>query len=273
MADAINSASTPSPAYRRYLRRDRARRLAVRGSQLLLIVVFLGLWELIARKQWVNPLLTSYPSAIWPTAVDLIRNGTLLSDTWSTLSATLIGFFISFVFGIAAAAALWWSELLYKTLDPFLVVANAIPKISLVPIFYLWLGAEKSIHGMSVAVAIFVVILVVYNGFSAVDPNKLKLVKTFGATRWQMLTKVILPGSADTLVAAAKMSIGLCLVGVIVGEFQSAENGLGFLILNGSQVFKLNIVMTAVAVLTLISALLYALIFAVESLLIRRAPR
>ncbi|MDO9404391.1 MAG: ABC transporter permease [Polaromonas sp.] len=267
---ASTSSTAPSAGFRRYLQRERSRRLAVRGSQLALLVVTLVVWEVAARLHWVNPLLTSYPSAIVPTALELLRNGTLLQDTWSTLGATLVGFAISFVVGIAVAAALWWSEFLYRVIDPFLVIANAVPKMALVPIFYLWLGSDKTTYGMSVAVAIFVVILVAYDGFSAIDPNKIKLARTFGATRWQTLLKIVLPGSAATLIAAAKMSIGLCLVGVIVGEFQSAEHGLGFLILNGSQVFKLNVVMAAVAVLTLISALLYVVIFAIEVRIARK---
>lgn len=265
------SAPAPSAGFLRYLQRERSRRRAIRGSQLALLIVTLVLWEVAARLHWVNPLLTSYPSAIVPTVLELLRNGTLLQDTWATLATTLVGFAISFVLGIAIAAALWWSEFLYRVVDPFLVIANAIPKMALVPIFYLWLGSEKTTYGMSVAVAIFVVILVAYDGFSAIDPNKVKLARTFGATRGQILAKIVLPGSAPTLVAAAKMSIGLCLVGVIVGEFQSAEHGLGFLILNGSQVFKLNVVMAAIAVLTLISALLYAVIFAVEVRIARQS--
>ncbi len=268
--------STPaarSVAYETYLRREQARRCAVLVLRLGLLVAALVLWEVAARLRWVNPLLTSYPSAVGPTLVNLLMNGSLLQDTWATLRATLIGFVISFAGGLAVAALLWWSHFLYKVLDPFLVVINAIPKIALVPIFYLWLGADNSIYGMSVAVAVFVVILVIYNGFAAIDPNKLKLARSFGASRTQMLTKIVVPGSITTQVAAAKMSIGLCLVGVIVGEFQSSEHGLGFLILNGSQVFKLDIVMAAIAVLTVISAFIYFSVTLVESMLYRRFGR
>lgn len=255
---------TPSAAYRAFLRRDRLRSASVRAVQLALLIVFLGLWEIAARRHWINPLLSSYPSAVVPTLLELLRSGSLLRDTQATLFATLVGFGISFAAGIALAAALWWSELIYRTLDPFLVIANALPKIALVPIFYLWLGSKYAVYGMSVAVALFVAILVVYNGFAAVEPNRIKLAQTFGATRWQVLVKVVVPGSVPTLIAAAKMGIGLSLVGVIAGEFQSAEDGLGFLILNGSQVFKLNVVMAAICVLTGISAMLYGAVYVLE---------
>jgi NitT/TauT family transport system permease protein len=145
-----------------------------------------------------------------------------------------------------------------------------MPKIAFVPIFYLWLGSDYAVYGMAVAIAVFVTIMVVYAGFRGIDLNKVKLAHTFGASRWQVLTKVVLPGSVPTLIAAVKMNIGLALVGVIVGEFQSADSGLGFLIMNGSQVFKLNIVMTAIAILALISSVMYLIVYRIEAAIARR---
>lgn len=259
-----------SPAFRAYLRAERRRRLLIQGTRILLLVLFLGAWELLARTHVVNPLLTSYPSALWPTFLDLLQHGKLAMHTWATFSATVIGFAISMVLGVAVAAGLWWSEFGYRVLDPFLVVANAMPKIAFVPIFYIWLGSEYSVYGMAVAIAVFITIMVAYNGFSAIDPNKIKLARSLGANRWQILSKVVLPGSVPTLIAALKVNVGLALVGVIVGEFQSANQGLGFLIINGSQIFKLNIVMTAIAVLAVMSGLMYLAIARLEAAVVRR---
>jgi len=267
---AVSPAREPSPAYAKWLARQRREKTLVLASRLSLLVLFFGLWEMLAKTKVVNPMLTSYPSALWPTFVDLLQHGNLLQHTWATFKATLVGFVLSMVFGIAIAAGLWWSGFANKVLDPFLVVANAMPKIAFVPIFYIWLGSEYSVYGMAVAIAIFVTIMVAYDGFQSTDPNKIKLAVTLGASRWQVLRMVVLPGSVPTLIAALKMNIGLSLVGVIVGEFQSASEGLGFLIINGSQVFKLNIVMTAIVVLALMSALMYFVIARVESALARR---
>ncbi|MGV2865102.1 ABC transporter permease [Achromobacter sp. AGC39] len=266
----LRALPAPSAKYLDYLRRDRAKKRNIRLSQALLLVVFLCAWEILPRMHIVNPLLTSYPSALWPTFIDLWNNGHLAKHIMTTLSATLVGFTLSMAIGIVVAAALWWSDFLYKVLDPFLVVANAMPKIAFVPIFYLWLGSDYAVYGMAVAIAVFVTIMVVYAGFRGIDQNKVKLAHTFGASRWQVLTKVVLPGSVPTLIAAVKMNIGLALVGVIVGEFQSADSGLGFLIMNGSQVFKLNIVMTAIAMLALISSVMYLIIYRVEAAVARR---
>ncbi|WP_417252185.1 ABC transporter permease [Castellaniella sp.] len=256
--------TTPSPAYAAYLRRETSRRRFVLTARFILLLAVLALWEILARTHLMNPLLTSYPSAVWPTLVDLFENGDLLAHTWATFRATLVGFTFSMVVGIAIAAMLWWSTTLYKVIDPFMVIANAMPKIALVPIFYIWLGPDYSIYGMAVAISIFITIMVVYEGFRGIDSNKIKLAITLGATRRQVLTMVVLPGSVPTMLAALKMNIGLALVGVIVGEFQSASQGLGFLIINGSQIFKLNIVMAAIVVLALLSGLMYLAISRLE---------
>lgn len=272
LAPAAQVADRPpsSPEYLTYLRRERRQRILVQVSRVLLLFGFLGIWELLARTGTVNPMLTSYPSAVWPTFLDLLQNGNLMLHTWATFRATVIGFVVSMVVGVALAAALWWSDFVHKVLDPFLVIANAMPKIAFVPIFYIWLGSEYSVYGMAVAISIFITIMVAYEGFRGIDPNKIKLARTLGASRAQVLTMVVLPGSVPTLLAALKMNIGLALVGVIVGEFQSASEGLGFLIINGSQVFKLNIVMTSIVVLAVMSGVMYLLVARLEAVMSRR---
>jgi len=266
----LRAVAQPSPQYQRYLQRTRRNRMLVLASQISLLVLFLGLWEVLPRMKLVNPMLTSYPSAIWPTFIDLLAKGNLLEHTWSTFYATVVGFTLSMVIGIVVAAALWWSDFVYKVLDPFLVVANAMPKIAFVPIFYIWLGSQYSIYGIAVAIAVFVTVMIVYAGFRGIDPNKIKLAHTFGASRWQVLYKVVLPGSVPTLIAALKMNVGLALVGVVVGEFQSSNSGLGFLIINGSQMFRMNVVMTSITVLAVLSSIMYLAIRYLEVAVARR---
>jgi NitT/TauT family transport system permease protein len=266
----LRAVSAPSQQYLDFLKRTQRGRQLIVASQIGLLLLFFGLWELLPRMHIINPMLVSYPSALWPTFLELLKTGNLLHHTWATVYATIIGFTLSMVIGVVMAAALWWSEFIYKVLDPFLVVANAMPKIAFVPIFYIWLGSEYSIFGMAVAIAVFVTIMIVFAGFRGIDANKIKLANTFGATRWQVLRKVILPGSVPTLIAALKMNIGLALVGVVVGEFQSANAGLGFLIINGSQIFKMNIVMTSITVLAIISSVMYLAIYYLEAAVSRR---
>jgi NitT/TauT family transport system permease protein len=263
-----------SPEYRAWLRRERHGRLAVRAAQLALLAVFLALWEILPRAQIVNPLFTSYPSALWPTFLDMLKETpqqpSILTHAASTMLATVIGFTAAMLLGTAFAAALWWWNGLYKVLDPYLVVANAMPKTAFVPIFYIWLGVTLSIYGMSLAISLFITILMIYSGFQTIDPNKVKLAQTFGASKGQILAKVVLPGSVPTLIATLKVNAGLSLVGVVVGEFQSANVGLGYLIQYGSQIFKLNIVMTAITILAIFSSLMYLAISWLEAAVMRR---
>ena len=264
----------PSPQYRAWLARERRGHLVVRLTQFAILLVFLVLWEVLPRAHIINPVLTSYPSALWPTFVELLKptsqQAGILAHTWATVLATVLGFTGAMLIGTAVAAALWWWHALYKVLDPYLVVANAMPKTAFVPIFYIWLGATMSIYGMSLAISVFITILMIYSGFQGIDPNKIKLAQTFGASKGQILSKVVLPGSVPTLVAALKVNAGLSLVGVVVGEFQSANTGLGYLIQYGSQIFKLNIVMTAITILALVSSLMYLAISRIEAAVMRR---
>lgn len=263
-----------SAQYRAWLRRERRDRVVVRTVQLAILALILVLWELLPREQIINPLFTSYPSAIWPTFVAMLKatpqQASILTHTASTVLATVIGFTAAMIAGTVIAAALWWWNGLYRVLDPYLVVANAMPKTAFVPIFYIWLGATLSIYGMSLAISLFITVLMIYSGFQGIDPNKIKLARTFGAGKGQILTKVVLPGSVPTFIAALKVNAGLSLVGVIVGEFQSANRGLGYLIQYGGQIFKMNIVMTAVTILAIVSSLMYLAISWLESAVMRR---
>jgi NitT/TauT family transport system permease protein len=201
--------------------------------------------------------------------VDLLEKGELLYHIWVTVEETIVGFVVGLAGGIAAAVGLWWSRFAYKVIDPFMVIANAMPKTALAPIFYIWLGDRYSIYGIAIAVGLFITIIMVYNGFNEVDPNKVKLARTFGATKLQILRKVILPGSVPTMIAALKIMVGLSLVGVIVGEFQSAKAGLGYLIVYGSQIFAMNLAMMAITILAVISTVMYVAIFRFERRVLR----
>jgi len=215
-------------------------------------------------------MLTSYPSAVARTLMTMIEDGSLVFHTWATFAETVVGFTGGMALGIACAVALWWSPFFHRVLDPFIVVLNALPKIALVPIFYIWLGDVASIYAMAVAVSVFVTVIMLYTGFQAIDPDKIRLVRLFGASRVQVLTKIVLPGSVPTMISTLKVNVGLTLVGVVVGEFQAAKAGLGYLITYGSQIFQMNLVMTAIVMLAVISSLLFAAIGALEVTVLRR---
>ncbi|MDI3256795.1 MAG: ABC transporter permease [Kyrpidia sp.] len=260
-AEAEDAArQVPSPAHAAFLRRQRGRLRRIRGAQWLLLVLVLAAWEGTARMHWVDPMLTSMPSHIAMTFRMLARQGQIGYHTWVTVKETVIGFAVSMGVGGLAAVALWWSSFLSRVLEPYMVVLNALPKVALGPIFYIWLGDRNSIYGMAVAISIVVTVLMLESGFREAGRDKSRLMESLGATRWQMLRLVVVPASVPNVVATMKVNIGLTLVGVIMGEFLSSKAGLGFLILYGGQVFQMDLVMTSIALLVAVSVALYGII-------------
>lgn len=185
------AAAMPSAAYRDYLRGLRRRALTIQAWQIGLVAFILIVWEVAPRAGWINPMLTSHPSAVMATLVSALQDGSLALHSWTTFSEIVIGSCGGMAIGLACAVALWSSPFLYRVLDPFIVVLNGMPKIALVPIFYIWLGDTASIYAMAIAVSVFVTIIMLYTGFNAVDPDKIKLAKLFGASQRQILLKIV----------------------------------------------------------------------------------
>ncbi|WP_019122326.1 ABC transporter permease [Brevibacillus massiliensis] len=257
----INSSrNVPSSRYAEYLRTQKRKLWLIRLSRIGVLLLFLAIWELAASKQWVNPMLTSRPSSIVTSFQELTLEGELFRHTWITTWETIIGIVVSMALGTLIAVVFWWSNFAAKVLEPYVVVLNALPKVALGPIFYIWLGDRYSIYGMAVAISIIVTIIMIESGFKEISKTKLKLMESFGATRTQMLTMVLLPASLPNFIATLKVNVGLTLVGVIMGEFLSSKAGLGYLITYGGQVFQMNMVMVSIAILGLLSIVLYGLV-------------
>ena len=145
------------------------------------------------------------------------------------------------------------------------MVLNSLPKSALAPLLIVWLGAsEKTIIVSGISVAIFGCILNLYTGFTEISQEKLKLIRTLGGGRIDELFKIVLPSSVPTILSNMKVNIGLCLVGVIIGEFIGARQGLGYLIIYGSQTFKLTWVLMSIVILMIIAMLLYGILNLIE---------
>lgn len=259
-----------SKEHKEYLRRVRNEKIGVRLTQLLILIVALGLWEILADAKIIDPFITSQPSRIVKTIVMLYKEGVLFKHIGITCFETIIGFVLGTLLGTLIAIFLWWSKFLSKVLDPYLVVLNSLPKIALGPVFIVWIGAgPAAIIVMTLAISLIVTILEILNGFLAIDQEKIKLVQTFGASKFQVLTKVLLPASLSTIINALKINVGLSWVGVIVGEFLVSKAGLGYLIVYGGQVFRLDLVMTSVVILGIAAAVMYQGVVLLEKLLIK----
>ena len=230
-----------SDEHRQYLAKIIKRKNAVLAAQIIILAAFFALWEAAARFKWIDPFIFSQPSRIILAAAAMIRNGSLFVHMGVTLGETVAGFVLGTVIGTAVSIALWWNSFLERVLNPYLVVLNSLPKTALAPILIVILGNNvKSVIATALMISVVVTVLTVLSGFMEVDKDKIKLLKTFGGTRGQILQKVILPASVPTILNALKINVGLSFVGVIVGEFLVAQAGLGYLIVYGSQIFKMD---------------------------------
>ena len=248
-----------------FLKNNNSMKRAVFFSRLLLLIFIFSFWEIAGRLEWIDPFIMSQPSRIIKTIVSLSKDGSILLHMGVTLYETIIGFVSGTILGTIIAIILWWSDFLAKVLDPYLVVLNALPKTALGPVILVWIGGTtKSIIVMALLVSIIVTIISVYTSFSNCDEDKIKLLKTFGANKHQILGKVVLPANIPAIISALKINVGLSLVGVIVGEFLVSKSGLGYLIIYGGQVFKMDLVMTSVIILAATAALLYLSVLWIE---------
>ncbi|MEQ4485684.1 ABC transporter permease [Cohnella silvisoli] len=253
-----------SPLYDNYLKVQKRKLRLIGLARLSILAAFVILWEFAARWKWIDPMLTSKPSQLLASFRELAFDGSLLRHTWISGLESLIGIVISMLLGTAIAVVFWWSTFASKVLEPYIVVLNALPKVALGPIFYIWLGDRYSIYGMAVAISIIVTIIMVESGFKEISRTKLKLMESFGATRYQMLQMVLLPASVPHFIATLKVNVGLTLVGVVMGEFLSSKAGLGYLIIYGGQVFQMNLVMVSIMMLALLSVIIYGFVNLLE---------
>lgn len=233
--------------------------------RIILFLLFLTLWEISANAGWIDSFFFASPSRVILCFIDQLKNNSMLSHIGVTLFETLFSFLLVIIFSLLVSTLLWYSSKLSEILEPYLVILNSLPKSALAPLFIVWLGTGTTtiiVAGMSVA--IFGSIISFYTGFQQVDSEKITLIYTLGGKKRDAFFKVVLPGSVPILLSTAKVNIGLALVGVIIGEFLAARRGLGYLIIYGSQVFKLDMVITSIIVLCIIALCFYKSIQFIE---------
>jgi len=253
-----------------FLKRERRETIIIWVARFAILGLLLALWEILANLGKIDIFITSSPSRILKTTISLLEENNLTYHMGVTLYETIMGFIIAVGLGYIIALALWWSERLRKVLEPYVVVLNSLPKIALGPIIIVWCGSgSKAIIFMAVLIGIIVAIITMLNGFLATDKDKILLLKAMGANKFQILTKLVIPGSFPTLISMLKISVGLSWVGSIMGEYLVSRAGLGYLIVYGGQVFTLDLVMSATIILCILATMMYLIIALLEKLLIK----
>ena len=252
-----------------YLKSIKASKRKIIISRILILVVFIGLWQIAADLKWIDPFLTSSPSRVIKSFISLYEDGNLLNHILVTCYETIIGFTLGTVLGGIIAVILWWCPFVSKILDPYLVVLNALPKVALAPIIIFWIGNGKpAIIVITLLISIVTTIISILTGFNEIEDEKIMLMKTFGASKIQMLKFLVFPYSIPVFISALKINVGLSWVGVIMGEFLVAKEGLGFLIIYGGQVAQLDMVMMSIVILSIVAFLMYEIVAVVQKKLV-----
>lgn len=229
----------PSMSQKEFVFKEKLHKSQVQICRVMLLVLLLAVWELCAELGIIDSFIFSSPTRIWKCFGKMAGDGSIFLHIGVTLLETLVSFFLVVVIGVAAAVALWASRSLSEVLEPYLVMLNSLPKSALAPLLIVWLGNNmRTIIVAAVSVAVFGSILTLHTGFMQTDQDKIRLIQSLGGTKRDVLTKVLIPSSVPLIISNMKVNVGLCLVGVIIGEFLAAQRGLGYLIIYGSQVFS-----------------------------------
>ena len=254
-----------SKARKDYLKKIRKDKVIVLFGQLAIFAIFIGLWELLAFTGVLDPFFFSSPSRIVTTIIDLAKGGNLWIHIWTSLYETLIGFVLATVIGVVIAIILWWSEKLRRMMEPYLIILNSLPKIALGPMIIFWVGSGTGATiVMCILICVVLTIISMLNAFISCDSDKLLLMKSMHANKFQILFKLILPNSLPQFISVLKINVGMSWVGTIMGEYLSSKAGLGYLINYGSQILKLDIVMASITLLCILAAGMYFLVSPLE---------
>lgn len=254
-----------SKEHENYLKQVIRNKRKVTFTRLLILISIFVFWEVAGNIGLIDPFLTSTPSRMWKSLIKIYNEGTLFRHIIITCAETIVGFLLSTILGTIVAVLLWWSTFASDVLDPYLVVLNALPKIALAPIIIFWVGnGTKAIILVTLLICLVTTILGILNGFRAVDRDKVKLLETFGASKLQVLRHLIIPSNFPTIISILKINVGLSWVGVIMGEFLVAKDGLGFLIIFGGQVSQLDMVMMSIIILSVLAFFMYQVVAMLE---------
>ena len=256
---------TYSKEHIEYLKNIKRNKIFITIMRISIVLVFLILWEVLARFKMINTFLSSSPSHVISTISSLISDNSLFSHIGITLYETIISFVIAALIGLVVASMLWWNKTLAKIVDPYLTVLNSLPKVALGPLIIIWVGASvNSIIFMALLISTFISIINIYNGFISTDIGFINLLKSLGASKKEIFLKVIIPSNYKNLINTMKVNVSMSLIGVIMGELLVSKKGLGYLIMYGSQVFNIDLVITSVVILGVISYLMYFIISKLE---------
>ena len=256
-----------SEEYTKFLKKIKRDNFLVFFTQIFIIILFFIVWQILANKGLINTFLVSSPSKVFNTIIDLIKENNFWNHILTTLYEIIISFIIGNLIGLIFASILWFNKFLSRVFEPFLTILNSLPKVALGPLIIVWAGANtKSIIIMALLISAIISIINIHNAFKTTDENKIKIIKSMGGNKLQIFTKVVIPSNILNIIESFKINVSMCFVGVIMGELLVSKEGIGYLIMYGSQVFNMNLVITGVILLVILTIILYYFVYYIEKI-------
>ena len=206
-----------SKEHRDYLKKIKKKKTIIIFFQVLIVLLFLGVWQILADYKLINTFLSSSPKGIIDTLINLYKTNNLFNHIYITVYETLISLVIGTIIGLIVSSILWWNDYIAKIFDPYLTIFNSLPKVALGPIIIIIAGAnQKSIIVMALLISVIITIINMYQSFILTDDNKIKLLKSFKASKFQIYKYLILPNSLSNIISTIKINISMSLVGAMV---------------------------------------------------------
>ena len=251
--------------HKQYLKKIKRETIIIKFVQIFILLFFLFIWQILSDKNIINSFIFSSPKKVISTILELVKDGSLFKHIWITLYETLISFFLGSILGILIASIMWLNKYFAKIINPYLTIINSLPKVALGPILIIWFGSGiKSIIIMALLISTIITIINIYEAFISVDPIKIKLLNSLKASKLYIYKNLILPSSRDVILNTLIINVSMSLIGVIMGEFLVSKEGIGYLIMYGSQIFNLNLVISGIIILCIIASLMYSSIIRIE---------
>lgn len=251
-----------------YLKKIKKDKIIINFFRVFIFIFFIFIWELLSRLNLIDTFMFSSPSNIIKTIIDLYKDNNLFIHIFTTLYEIIMSFIIGSIIGFIISSILYLFDILNKILDPYLTILNSLPKVALGPLIIILFGANtKSIIIMALLISIIVSIMNINSIFKSTDINKIKIVKSMGGNKLDILFRVIIPSNYLEIVDSFKVNISLIFIGVIMGEFLVSKQGIGYLINYGSQILNMNLVLSGISLLVLLTIILYSLILLIDRLI------
>lgn len=256
-----------SREYKKYLRKKKINNLLVFITQISLIILFFITWQILSDKSIIDSFLLSSPKRVIITITDLINKNNFWNHIYVTFMEIIISFILGNIIGLLVASLLWFNKFLSKVFDPFLTILNSLPKVALGPLIIVWAGANiKSIIIMALLISTIISIINISVSFNNTDVDKIRLIKSMGGNKLQIFRYVVFPSNIKSIISSFKINISMCFVGVIMGELLVSKEGIGYLIIYGSQVFNMNLVITGIILLIILTIILYLIFSYIEKI-------